>query len=347
MTISSPLFYSDDVECIPVEEEEDIQRVLVLIRQALRQSQESSGQFQRDVHVKAHGCARGEFRVIEHLPPELSQGLFAEPRTYPAFVRFSNASPVPLPDVLPDGRGLAIQVHDLSGEFLPNAGASASTQDFIMVNHSAFIASNVKDYLRLQAARLETKSHPITGPIAAVTNHTWNPLEWKWSEMGHAAQVALQLPKHPADYTYYSMAPIRFGKYIAKYRVTPDPRNQTASLGQTLISAASERDALRELLEKTLESRELVFEFQVQLCTDKQTMPIEDATVEWSEQESPYQTVAVLTLPAQDIRALRDEGERRCFSVWNALSQHRPLGGINRVRRLAYAASAAWRAPTT
>ena len=34
-------------------------------------------------------------------------------------------------------------------------------------------------------------------------------------------RIAGQLPAHPASNTYFSMAPIRFGKYVAKYRAKP------------------------------------------------------------------------------------------------------------------------------
>lgn len=68
-------------------------------------------------------------------------------------------------------------------------------------------------------------------------------------------------------------------------------------------------------------------------------MPIEDATVEWPERESPYRTVATLCLPPQALSAVPDDSveERRSFTVWNALADHRPLGGIDRSRRLASA----------
>ena len=74
-------------------------------------------------------------------------------------------------------------------------------------------------------------------------------------------------------------------------------------------------------------------------------MPIEDATVEWPESESPYRTVAHLLLPRQEIELLRqqDAYQNLSFNVWHALAAHRPLGGINRVRRRAYALSSAWR----
>jgi hypothetical protein len=141
------------------------------------------------------------------------------------------------------------------------------------------------------------------------------------------------------------MAPIRFGDYVVKYRVRRKASEQRLFDGNLLLAVLMEKDGLRDALEQTLRLQELVFEFQVQLQTNAQTMPIEDATVEWSKQDSPYQTVALLTLPIQDIAARREEGERRSFSVWHALAAHRPLGGVNRVRRQAYALSAAWRNP--
>jgi hypothetical protein len=108
---------------------------------------------------------------------------------------------------------------------------------------------------------------------------------------------------------------------------------------------ASEPDAMRLALEETLQTREALFEFQVQLRTSEQTMPIEDASVEWPESDSPYQTVAHLLLPRQEIALLRQQVafQNLSFNVWHALSAHRPLGGINRVRRWAYPLSSDWR----
>jgi hypothetical protein len=102
---------------------------------------------------------------------------------------------------------------------------------------------------------------------------------------------------------------------------------------------------MRLALEETLRNQELLFEFQVQLRTSAETMPVEDATVEWPESESPYRTVAHLLLPRQEIEPLRRQEEflNLSFNVWHALAAHRPLGGINRVRRWAYAISSDWR----
>ena len=158
------------------------------------------------------------------------------------------------------------------------------------------------------------------------------------------ARIAGQLPAHPASNTYFSMAPIRFGKYVAKYRAKPagDRHDSYLDLVKRLGSQA---DAMRLALEETLRTQEVLFEFQVQLRTSEQTMPIEDASVEWPESESPYRTVAHLLLPRQEIELLRqqDAYQNLSFNVWHALAAHRPLGGINRVRRWAYALSSAWR----
>jgi hypothetical protein len=102
---------------------------------------------------------------------------------------------------------------------------------------------------------------------------------------------------------------------------------------------------MRRALEETLQTREVLFEFQVQLRTSATTMPIEDASVEWPETESPYRTVGHLLLPRQEILGLREQDafKHLSFNVWQALAAHRPLGGINRVRRPAYALSSTWR----
>jgi hypothetical protein len=63
--------------------------------------------------------------------------------------------------------------------------------------------------------------------------------------------------------------------------------------------------------------------------------------VEWDESESPFRKVATVRIFAQDLdspemRAFRASCETLSFSPWHALAVHKPLGGINRLRRVAY-----------
>ncbi len=339
-----PLPYADDVERIPSDEADDIQGVVQAMEMILAQGLARSGQFRADVHVKTHGYVPGEFRVLPNLPQELAQGLFASEMVYPAMVRFSNAASQAQPDAIPDGRGMAIKVVGVPGETLTPDPLRGPTQDFVMINHPVFFARNAKEFLRLEQVRAEADDNSLATLQGALTGGDWNPLHWHWREMLTVAQIAGQLPAHPASNTYFSMAPIRYGGYVAKYRAKPagDRHDTYLDLVKRL---GSEADAMRLALEETLRNQEVLFEFQVQLRTSERTMPIEDATIAWPESESPFRTVAHLLLPRQEIASLRqqDACKNLSFNVWHALAAHRPLGGINRVRRWAYPLSSAWR----
>jgi len=341
---SRPLPYTDGIETIPVDEADDIRRVVEALELILARSQSKSGQLRADVHVKTHGYAQGEFRVLPNLPDELAQGLFEHEGVYLAVVRFSNAASQPQPDAIPDGRGMAIKVLGVQGDTVLMDEQRGPTQDFVMINHPVFFARNVKDYLRLEQVLVHADDNSLATLQGALTGGDWNPLHWHWREMLTIARIAGQLPVHPASNTYFSMAPIRFGNYVAKYRAKP-AGDRLDSYLDLVRRLGSQADAMRSALEETLRTQEVLFEFQVQLRTSEHTMPIEDATIEWPEGESPYRTVAHLLLPRQEIGLLLQQAayQNLVFNVWHALAGHRPLGGINRVRRWAYPLSSAWR----
>jgi hypothetical protein len=58
----------------------------------------------------------------------------------------------------------------------------------------------------------------------------------------------------------------------------------------------------------------------------------------WDERKSPLRQVATIRIPKQ--RFLTDEKLRYCdnlsFQPWHALPEHRPLGNINRSRKIIY-----------
>lgn len=344
MANHEPIPYAEDVESLPSDEADDIRLAIESLEKILQHSRQSSGEFRGDVHVKSHGCAAGEFRVLPNLPLELAQGLFAQERTFTAVVRFSNSASQPQPDFVPDGRGLAIKVLEVPGERLASEVSGARTQDFVMVNHPVFFAGNVKDFLRFEQVLAAAKDEKLATATEALTGGSWNPLHWHWREALTAMQIAGHLPAHPASNTYYSMAPIRFGDYVAKYRARP-AGELPGSLLDLVTRLGKQPDALRLMLEETLRSQQLLFEFQVQLRTSNESMPVEDATVQWPESESPYRTIALLLIPRQEIDTPEQNAvaQQLSFNVWHAITDHRPLGGINRLRREVYPISAAWR----
>ena len=137
---------------------------------------------------------------------------------------------------------------------------------------------------------------------------------------------------------YYSQAPLRYGDYIAKVAVAPASENLIA-LRDAKFDPSDEFSALRDAVVEFFRTNTAEYEFRVQLCTDLDKMPVEDASVEWPEEEGPYRPVARITLPAQDAysparRVYFDDTLSFCPA--HSLSAHRPLGSIMRARLQAY-----------
>ena len=154
---ANPLPYSDAVESIPPDEASDMEQVIHTIEQILHKSHQPLP----DVHAKGHGCAVGTFAVLPGLPSKLAQGLFRQPNSYDAAVRFSNASGELQADSKPDGRGMAIKVLGVEG---PKTGSGMmwvdAAQGFIveaelnLPNHQ-----NYRDF-RLKLERVEHGGQP-------------------------------------------------------------------------------------------------------------------------------------------------------------------------------------------
>jgi hypothetical protein len=102
---------------------------------------------------------------------------------------------------------------------------------------------------------------------------------------------------------------------------------------------------LRAAMRKQLATEGACFDFMVQLQTDAELLPVEDATVEWDETVSPFRKVARIDIPPQSFEspARMEFCENLAFNPWRSLPEHRPLGGLNRVRKDLYQAMAEFR----
>ena len=165
-----------------------------------------------------------------------------------------------------------------------------------------------------------------------------------------ATEILLEVVASPLV-TYWSGSPYWLGPpgttggRAVKYSLVP--RFDAAAPPSAPNSKTN--DYLSQALTRHLRTREAVFEFRVQAQTDPVAMPVEDTSVEWDEEVSQPIPVATLTIGVQDLdspegRALAEACETMTFSPWNALAEHRPMGGINRLRQAVYLASQAKRA---
>ncbi len=308
-----------------------------MVKLTVGQMERVAGQLRRAQHAKATGCVTALFRIVDDVPAGLRRGVFAEPgRVFTAIVRFSNSQGTFEKDSVGTARGLAIKLLEVRGaRALPGDGDA--TQDFLMVDHPVFPFADPKAYVET----ISRKNIPLVGNlIAAAHLAVLEPKEWKIIKDIRGKTVA-----SPLDITYWSGTPFWLGPtagsegHVVKYSAVPHRANR----GVTPPGDDDPpEDALTEALNAGLKSAEAVFEFKVQRQTDAEKMPVEDTSVGWDEAVSVPVTVATLTIPPQRVDPfgeLAAQCESLSFNPWHALAEHRPVGGMNRLRKLVYAAS--------
>lgn len=345
--MTAPICYSDALEK-PIENEEQVHRDLMdTMRSITETTSEDYGHAVRSVHAKAHGIFAGELIVEDRLSPELAQGLFAQGGRYKTLARISTNPGDILDDAVSAPRGLALKVLDVVGERLPES-TGESTQNLIMVNAPAFAASDAKAFLGSlkQLATTTDKAEWAKKLLSTTLRGVESALEAVGGKSAMISTMGGAPLTHPLGDTYYSQVPFRYGDYVAKFSLVPVSPNLT-ELTRTSVAVSGRPDALREVVRETLIVQGGTWELRVQLNTDLEAMPIEDASIEWDEAASPYRTVARLVVEPQlsiGTELFETVDEQTFFSPWHGLAAHRPLGSVNRARRTAYEMSAQFRA---
>ncbi|WP_136686139.1 catalase family protein [Falsirhodobacter xinxiangensis] len=344
--MQAPIPYSPSVETVAPDEAETIRELVETLRGIMEVTAADYGHAVRSVHAKSHGIIKGELEVLADLPPELAQGMFARPGRHSAILRISTNPGDILHDSISVPRGIALKVLDVDGERLE--GAEGRTQDFVMVNGPAFSAKDAAAFLKSLKllAKTTDRAEWAKKALSSVLRGTERVLEAVGGESSTLKTLGGAPNVHPLGETYYTQTPFRYGNHVAKLSLVPISKALTRHTKE-IVDTRDRPDALRDAVDAAMLAGEGVWELQVQLCRDPEKMPIEDPTVLWDEDLSPFTPVARLTARPQhgwtEARAKQiDDGMR--FSVWTGLEAHRPLGGINRARRAPYRASADYRA---
>ncbi len=367
-----------ELERVPPEEAAQIANIAELMVELLKKRYfEKPGEpfVRRGVHPKDHGCVTAKFRVHDALAPDLRVGVFADPgHEFDAFIRFSNADGLVRDDSSKDStgainhgsRGMAIKLIGVNGTpLVPSNGPL--TQDFLLINQPVFAFSNIEDYEALNRVLFQDNDEtrrffverirrlPSGDPDMndAMTRRAVTTLNIAMriksplmtappvTPPNRPLPVAYQIPPaSPVDNRYFSAAPFLFGDDRAmKFSANP----VAPVLDET--PNVADPNYLRTTLRARL-ARDIVFEFQVQLraaseLAGKIDTEIEDACFEWDERKYPFVPVATITIPAQDFETAerRDLCENLTFTPWHGVAEHRPLGGINRLRLAVYEAS--------
>lgn len=333
-------------ERVDPEEIDYVPSIVASARKLVDDVQQQSGPlFRRDAHAKAHGCLVATFKVRDDLPEELRSGVFVPGREYKSWIRFSNGNAAPQPDGVKDARGMAIKLMGVPGPRLLDSPLerNAHTQDFLMINFPVFFNRDPGEYesfIRYQADDSQY-GYFFEGR---------NPFAWQWRELVIGSRLLGRI-RNPLYAQYYSMTPYALGveqggavspppyrramKYSAKSCTPPGPA-ATGTGGD---------DFLRQGLAEHLAKSDGCFEFLVQLQDTGRNMPVEDPTVRWKESQSAWQRVATVRIPAQvfDTPERNAFCENLAFTPWHGHVDHRPLGGLNRIRKAVYEEIAVYR----
>lgn len=274
------------------------------------------GATKRDAHPKHLGLLKAYFSVSGDLPKEFQVGLFKEPKTYSAFIRISNASAKVQGDEKKDIRGFAIKLLEVQGE--KYFQDEKFTQDFLLINYPTMPLGTVR--LFHDAIYYSIKYNPIVFVMKMILRGQVSKLK----ELNNGKKNDTS----PLDIRYWSTTPYMFEDDVVKYSIIPKS-NFKSKLPEPLTSSY-----LTDNMERHLQNQEAVFDFMIQFQKGNNSMPVEDAAIEWNEKESPFIKFAEIRIPKQEIRSVeRDEvAEKLSFSPAHSLLEHKPIGGINRAR---------------
>ena len=276
--------------------------------------------------LKTVACVGADFRVHENIPIELKHGVFAQAETYPAILRFANATN--RDDSKKDIRGLSIKLSNVNG---PVLWGEEGKQDFILNSYPALFVATPEEFLSFIRARQDdNKFGFFLNPFDPHLKSLWIVFR---AQKKHLS---------PLDIRYWSTVPFQLGDtegQVVKYSVIPCSSYTT----EKVVNAGEHQ--LRAAIKQHLQHEPACFRFGVQRQTDPENMPIEDASVIWDEDDSPFQTVASITIENQnfDTPDALQNCERSSFNPWQSLPSHKPLGRMNEVRRFVYTNAASVR----
>ena len=281
-----------------------------------------TGPIRRFNQARASGCVDAEFTVVTGLADEFKVGLFQQPRSYSAWIRFANATSAS--DREKDVRGMSIKVTGVRGD---NLTRDNDVQDFVLNSHPVMPARGPREFLELLRAN---ESGGAKRALYFATHF-------------RSTRIVLASRQHHTshlDIHYWSTTPYSFGtgpavKYMAR------PALDHVSRLPDQVTDTYLRDALRVHLAQA----EAAFDLMVQFYVDEDRTPIDDATVEWTQDRSPWQAVARIRIPRQSIEdsARNARCEQMAFNPWHARPEHSPLGSMNRARKEIYRAMSEFR----
>jgi hypothetical protein len=343
--------YAPEIETIDPHLDELLPQIIEFWEKKGRESPktEGTGHAVRGAHAKSLGVVKAEVEILDGAPGPYAQGIYGKPGHHGALIRFSSASNHLGPDMLLGPvLGFAIKIFDVDGPKLVEDEPDSRTFDLVMKNSPTFIANTAKHYLIIQEigndsvkylSRGKTGFHELLADFLTGKG-TLEQSDWAWEELAAFLKAAQTPIGNPLLTPYWTMGAVRHGDYVAKIRVTPTAESAGRVEHRTL-NLNSGPDVFGPAFAEEIRVRPFDFDLQVQLCANLETMPVNDLTVDWPENVSPFVTVGRVHIPQQEVAdpTNADAADALAFNQWRVTEDHRPLGEIMQVRQI-YSSSA-------
>ena len=171
---------------------------------------------ERAGNTKTYGVVRATFQVLPDLPPQFAAGIFAQPTSFPAWIRFAGPGPASPPDVRDSGiLSIGIKLMGVPGRKLLDD--EQATQDFTGISSPTFTTPNVVENLKLQ--RQIYARTPIFYFI--------NPLDSHFLDL-FMQGIYARMNSSPLESRYWSCVPYLLGEERAmKYSIRPRSNSRT------------------------------------------------------------------------------------------------------------------------
>ena len=313
-------------------EEQLTQRIIETMNRFLKKEyQDTNKVAERAGNTKTYGLLKASFTVKHDLPESLQVGLFKPGKSYPAYIRFGGPGPRVVPDVKDNGiLSIGIKLMGVPGKKLLDD--EHFTVDFAGISSPSFTTPNVQENVKLQQQL--GRGTPAWYFLNPFDSHLLDMIMQGLYARIHANPLAL---------SYYSCVPYLFGTdngqpRAIKFAVFP-------TLTKTSAPDIKDENFLRKAMIETLGRQSVNFDFAIQFQKDPVSMPIEDASIVWSEKRSPFISVARIEIPKQDFSHPEQDAFARNLTInpWHTLPELRPLGNQNRARKAIYLATSRMR----
>ena len=297
----------------------------------LKTESEAAGAIQRAFHSKAIR-GRRQLKFVGDLPGDLSAG-FAQPgKSYPAIVRFSNASGSQ-PDYKADLRGVALRIKVSDGE----------QHDLLATNFPVSHARNARQFVAFAKATAGGTLTRLVGIVGLAFK--FGPSETIRMLRNIAAGRRRKVSSLALE-TFWSRGAIRWGDTLAvRYLLRPAPG--AASAPQP---SETDPDFLSNEFARRLDAGNNPFRaLHPALCRcdidadrghgDRMDRDAHRRRIKVADARRSAKPASGIAEAFTNARVI----DELAFNPWNTTEEFRPLGNLNRARKVAYDASAAHR----